>query len=314
MFEMSRLIRNEWMKIFKRNSTYILIAILMGAVFLFAFVSSWSNNQQSQSMPWEEQVSQQMNVYEQQAAQSENMEEKIYYQDQVAIAQHRLEEDIPPPKHTGFTQYLLDSKSNITFAVLFTVIIASGIVASEFTWGTIKLLTIRPVKRGKILWAKYFTTLLFSLTLALITYLAAIIGGMMFLERGDGVLLTMVGDNIVEQSVWIESLRLYGLAFVNMIIMTSFAFMIGTLSRSNALAIGLSIFLMFTGQQLVFLFQEYAFVKFYLFTHTDFSQYLQPNPMIEGISPLFSVTVLMLYLIVFLLVSHFSFTKRDIAT
>ncbi|WP_028783517.1 ABC transporter permease [Thalassobacillus devorans] len=311
---MIRLIRNEWMKIFKRNSTFILIAILIGAVFLFAFVSSWSSNQQSQTMPWEEQVSQQMSVYEQQEAQSENMHEKNYYQDQAAIARHRLENDIPPPQHTSFIQYLLDSKSNITFAVLFTVIIASGIVASEFAWGTIKLLTIRPVRRGKILWAKYITTLLFSLTLAIITYLGAIIGGLVFLEKGDGVLLTMVEDHIVEQSVWIESLRLYGLAFVNMIIMTSFAFMIGTLSRSNALAIGLSIFLMFTGQQLVFLFQEYTFVKFYLFTHTDLSQYLQPKPMIEGISPLFSVTVLMLYLFVFLLISHLSFTKRDIAT
>ena len=49
----------------------------------------------------------------------------------------------------------------------------------------------------------------------------------------------------------------------------TFAFMLGTVFRSSSLAIGVSIFLMFVGVQLVFLLQRFEIVKYYLFTHTD---------------------------------------------
>lgn len=314
MAEMIRLLQNEWMKIFRRNSTIILIAILVGSVLLFAFVNSWGNSQQ-ENVPWKEEVQQQLMMYEQQAANPEATDKELtYYEEQQVISEHRLEENIPPLERGSFGQFLVDSKSNLAFATLFTVIIASGIVASEFTWGTIKLLTIRPVKRGKILWAKYGAVLLFSFTIAIIAYVTSIISGWIFFDTGEGVLLTVENGEVIKQSIWVESLKLYGLSFVNLFIMTSFAFMVGTLSRSNALAIGLSIFLMFTGQQMVFLLQEYTIMKYYLFTHADLTQYLQPRTLVEGITPQFSIVVLIIYLVIFLTISHLSFTKRDIAT
>src|SRR6478609_844788 len=54
--------------------------------------------------------------------------------------------------------------------LLLTVIVAAGIVASEFSQGTIKMLLTRPVKRWKILLSKFLTVNLFGMVLMLIGY------------------------------------------------------------------------------------------------------------------------------------------------
>ena len=46
---------------------------------------------------------------------------------------------------------------------IFSVVVASDSVAGEFSWGTIKLLLIRPWSRSKILLSKYIAVVLFSL-------------------------------------------------------------------------------------------------------------------------------------------------------
>lgn len=55
---------------------------------------------------------------------------------------------------------------------IFTALVAADSVAGEFTWGTIKLLLIRPWSRSKILLSKYISMVLFSLfsTLLLIVF------------------------------------------------------------------------------------------------------------------------------------------------
>ena len=48
------------------------------------------------------------------------------------------------------------------FIIILILMVASTIVAEEFTTGTIKLLLIKPFSRGKILLSKYLTVILFS--------------------------------------------------------------------------------------------------------------------------------------------------------
>ena len=55
---------------------------------------------------------------------------------------------------------IMDSAGIGSIVVLLTVIVAAGIVASEFSQGTIKMLLSRPVKRWKILTSKYLTVIL----------------------------------------------------------------------------------------------------------------------------------------------------------
>ncbi len=107
--------------------------------------------------------------------------EQDYYKKQIAINEYRIEHDIPfREKYNGWS-FVKDSSELILLAGLFTIIVSAGIVASEFNWGTIKLLLIRPINRSKILLSKYLTVLLFALLLLVSLFVySAILGTILF--------------------------------------------------------------------------------------------------------------------------------------
>ena len=61
--------------------------------------------------------------------------------------------------------------------IVFTMMMAAYLISSEYDSGTIKLLLMRPYRRGKILSAKMLATLFFSLTFLLLSIVIAGIGG-----------------------------------------------------------------------------------------------------------------------------------------
>src|SRR5690625_7461984 len=102
-------------------------------------------------------------------------------------------------------------------------------------------------------------------------------------------------------SVISEIISGYGYQFVNLVMMATFAFMISTIFRNSALAIGIAIFLMMAGNQIVFFFSEHAWAKYILFANTDLSQYVDgAETMIEGMTLYFSNVVLFHYYYIFL--------------
>ena len=75
---------------------------------------------------------------------------------------------------------ILDSSGMMSLVTLLMIIASAGIVASEFSQGTIKMLLSRPVKRWKILTSKYVTVLLFGLLLTVVTYVSSVVGAFIF--------------------------------------------------------------------------------------------------------------------------------------
>ncbi|WP_145453457.1 ABC transporter permease subunit, partial [Staphylococcus epidermidis] len=65
----------------------------------------------------------------------------------------------------------------IPLAGLFVLIIAAGIVANEFSWGTIKVLLVKPYKRWKILLSKYIAVNLFLLLMLILLFVFSGIAG-----------------------------------------------------------------------------------------------------------------------------------------
>lgn len=197
---------------------------------------------------------------------------------------------------------------NLTWIVfIFSVIIAGDSVASEFTWGTIKLLLIRPATRSKILAAKYVSVFIFLITLLLVLFISSYFVGLLFFG---------VGGMVTEQDAFTNILRAYGLKWVDLLMSVSLAFMISAAFRSSSLAIGLSMLLMFTASSVVYLLVtfKYTWVKYLLFTNTDLSPYfLGGKPPIEGMTLGFSVAMLVAYWILFYGVAWLLFTKRDVA-
>ena len=83
----------------------------------------------------------------------------------MAINQYRIDNNISPYEEYSIWSFVRDTSNIIQFVGMFSIIIAGGIVASEYNWGTIKLLLIRPIDRGKILVSKYMAVIAFSLML-----------------------------------------------------------------------------------------------------------------------------------------------------
>lgn len=238
--------------------------------------------------------------------------EREFYEGEVAIDEYRLANDEPPFEYMSMQQSILESYFMMSIVTLFTVIVAAGIVAAEFSQGTIKMLLTRPVSRWKILTSKYITTMLYAILLAAILFIVSALAGLLFYSIGDGTHLTWNGSEVVESSYWLQGLKMAALSFASVWIIGTFAFMLGTVFRSSSLSIGLSIFLMFTGTQLVFLLASFEIVKYYLFTHSDLTQFYTGFMPVPDITMTMSVIVLAVYFLIFMAISYLTFGKRDI--
>lgn len=288
--------------------------ILLVAVLGAAGLTKWSMSLYEEEIDWKGQI--QADI-ESQEANIESEEESIYKyklaEEKIQIAQYQLEEGIKPIQPGTFWGFMKDSEMLFSFILLFAIIIASGIMASEFSSGTIKLLTIRPVSRGKILWSKYVTTIVMSFSfMVLLIILSALAGILFFPYEGAQSFIVSQGD-VVAVSPIVTIAQSYAYSFVSVIIFITIAFMISVIFRSNAMAVGITMFTLFTAPAAIMFFMKYDWVKYILFTHSDFSQYLSGYLTIPENEPVFSIIVIALYVIVFNVITYFTFTKRDIA-
>lgn len=337
MINFLKLVYNEQVKIFVRKSTWIMYIILAVLVIGSGVLektfgedpkvydeTTWQAALEAEN----EKLLEEQADYEKRVA--ENNEDFIIPpdMDQYKKNNYYLENDIMPVKY-GAWQFTFDNDVFLSFVSLFTIIIAAGIISNEYRWGTIKLLLIRPITRTKILFAKYVSVLLFSLItvsfLFIITFLTgtAIVGlepGLNpqtivydFSETTRGVAISNEFNYLKYVSLATEVFASYGYQMVILVMMATFAFLVSTVFQSSSLAIGISIFLMFAGNSIMIFLKDYSWAKYILFANTDLSQYVNNNPMFKGMTLQFSMNVLIVYFIVFIVISWLVFTKRDVA-
>ncbi len=233
----------------------------------------------------------------------------------IAENNYYLENDIQPDGY-GAMQFVLENQLLLSLVSLLTIIIAAGIVANEFRWGTIKLLLIRPITRTKALLSKYAAVILFAFFTLLFVLLFSYIIGLIFYGFGsfNPHMLVDDGSGLAYVSVISEIVPAYGFKLVNLVMMATFAFAISTIFRNSALAIGVAIFLMMAANPIMLYFSDRAWAKFILFANTDLSQYTAGStPFMEGMTLGFSITVLIVYYLLFMALSWAFFTIRDIA-
>lgn len=228
------------------------------------------------------------------------------------ILDYRLANSVAPLDDHSREKMIMDSSGIGSIVVLLTVIVAAGIVAAEFSQGTIKMLLSRPVKRWKILTSKYATVMLFGALLMLVGFMVSIVCAYLFFQSGNGQELVWNGKEVVEASVWGKGLYMLLLSFGNVFMTATFAFMIGSVFRSSSLAIGLSLFIYFMGNTVVMILSQYEIVKYIVFTHMDLTIYESDFRIVEGMTMPFSLAVLAVYLVVFLVISYTTFVKRDV--
>ncbi|KAA0948743.1 ABC transporter permease [Sporosarcina sp. ANT_H38] len=308
---MLKLIQNEWMKLWSKKGTWIMVILLVVMIVGVSGLGKLTEGLNN-SEAWTADLRVELAQVEQElnATDLTEVEKSELITRQQEIEQN-IVDSIEMSKPISREKIILDSFGMMSLVTLLMIIASAGIVASEFSQGTIKMLLSRPVKRWKILTSKYLTVLLFGLLLTVVTYVSSVVGAFIFYPAAEGSSIAFYNSEVAVTAVFGESAYLVLLAFVYVCVMATLAFMIGSVFRSSALAIGVSLFLFFSGSMIVMFLERYAVAKFVLFAH-DLTQYELGYKVLESNTMLFSIAVLMAYVIVFLTISYTTFIKRDI--
>lgn len=318
--KMMALIKNEHIKLYTKKSTigyYIVILLVSIAFGLIVHNNFGMLLGEIEDENWKSSQKERIEDYQYQLENYADMQ-NVYRKEierELAIAKYRIENDIPPGQ-APFWSYMNQTTSFIGMIIMFVVVISASSVANEFSQGTIKLLVIRPYKRWKILLSKYISAFLVALEMLLCLFIInSIIGGSLFgIEGASLPFLSYVNGEVVETSMLSRLFTDYGYACVNLFMMVTFGFMISTLLRNNAVAIGLTIFLMFTGNTLVSILSafEVDLGRYVLFSNIDLKVYTNGTEPFEGMTLGFSIAMLLVYTIIFNFITFVSFQKRDI--
>ncbi|WP_346930592.1 ABC transporter permease subunit [Clostridium sp.] len=151
------------------------------------------------------------------------------------IPQVEFQQDIRNSVDTTYLMY-------VSIAIILCIIIGGGIVSSEYSTGTVRLLMIRPVSRWKILLSKLISVFIIGYGVLLTTVVLNIISSGII--NGFGGLATKViafsGDKIVEQNFIISIIPKLLFSSISLIFIIALVFAISTIIKNTALAVGLT--------------------------------------------------------------------------
>ncbi|MGM8214819.1 ABC transporter permease [Bacillaceae bacterium W0354] len=312
-----KLLYNELFKIYIRKSTwtmYIILALIIigGAVIMVVFDefnTEYSDNWRAELEAENETYLREIQMYEDDGVEFITS----YNHELLAKNNYYLENDIKPLNY-GAWSYTLENAGLVSIISLLTIIIGAGIVSNEYKWGTIKLLLIRPISRTMILMSKFVAVFVFALLTMIFLFLVSLLTGAIFFgfEGFNPYTVIHSVDGLEYVPMLSEIASDYGYKVVNLVMMTTLAFMISTIFKNSSLAIGIGIFLLMGGNMVVGIFSEYDWAKYILFANIDLKQYETGNVWIEGMTLGFSITMLLIYFVVFVSLAWLFFNKRDV--
>ena len=308
-----KLIQNEWIKLWAKKGSWIMLVLIL-LIALFPSVLEQMTNSDgdttTENTNWKTDLETDITIYKEEMKNNPN--ETEFFEEQIAIAEYRLANDLAPNNGETTESYLGYGINLLSVVSFFAVIVGASIVSNEFSTGTIKMLLTRPVSRAKILTSKLVTVFLYGLTLFAASLLLSYLIGIVMFDWSTSPYLIYENGKVIEESQILDVLHT-GLLMVPDFIMTIlFAFMIGSVFRSSSLAIGLTFIISFMGAMVVVFLSRYEFVKYIWITHSDLTQYKSGNYLVDGITMPMSLTVLAVYAVIFTAISYIVFTKRDI--
>ncbi|WP_423802021.1 ABC transporter permease [Neobacillus sp. SAB-20_R2A] len=325
---MHKLIQNEMLKLIAKKRL-IVIAIIIGVlVMLFTYAQYKQIETQREKLgtsDWRTILQQQI-VDTTNRLSSSRISDEWKKQLQISLQQQQyyLEHDINPsePGAPTFMRIFLENSIDL-FIPLMVMVIASDLVSSEHSLGTVKLLLTRPVKRWKILLSKYITLCLaVSLIIAIAGILSYGISGLVFGYKGwgapilTGFSVTDTGLNTSEVrllSLWKFLLMDFGLVWFVAIVVGTLSFMLSVLIRSTAAGMGVMLAALISGAILNNMVSSWKSAKFFFMVNLRLTDYMKGNaPPIEGMTLSFSLLTLLVWWAAALMVSFMVFTKRDV--
>lgn len=151
--------------------------------------------------------------------------------------------NIKSGQDTNAFDFVVYSMQTISFIVaIFSIFIASGTVANEQNNGTMKMLAIRPYSRTKIITAKLFSVLGFTLIMLLLSFVSTLVVG--FTTYGitqTQSLLIFNAENVFILNSFLALAIYFASMFLNMAFYVTIALLISVMAKSSTVSIILSI-------------------------------------------------------------------------
>ncbi|QOR67949.1 ABC transporter permease [Cytobacillus suaedae] len=325
---MINLVHNEMIKITRKKRLFIVLAIVAVLVSLFTYAQMKevkSLQERLGTTDWRTQLQQEIiNTQNRLSSNSISEEWRKYIKIRLSQQQYYLDHDINPtaPGAPSFMRMFIENSIDL-FLPLMIMVIAADLVSSEASGGTIKLLLTRPVKRWKILMSKYLAMMLsvsfIVLGVGIVSYLISGIilgyGGWTmpvltgFLVRGE----ELITDNVHLIPQWQYLLMQFGLAWFVCMVVGTLTFMLSVLIRSTAAVMGIMLAALISGAILSNMVSSWESAKYFFMVNLKLTDYVRGMaPPIEGMNLGFSMTVLLVWALVGLIVSFAVFTKRDV--
>ena len=307
----------------------VVIALIIGVlVILFTYAQYKEVKTQQEKMgttDWRTILQQQI-VDTTNRLSSNRMSDEWRKQLQISLQQNQyyLDHDINPsePGAPTFMRIFLESSIDL-FIPLMVMVIASDLVSSEHSIGTVKLLLTRPVRRWKILFSKYITLCLsVSIIITIAGILSYLISGVAFGYKGWGAPI-LTGFDVTETglntadvrllSMWKFLLMDFGLVWFVAIVVGTLSFMLSVLIRSTAAGMGVMLAALVSGAILSNMVSSWKAAKYFFMVNLRLTDYMNGNaPPIEGMTLSFSLAVLLVWWAAALAVSFAVFTKKDV--
>ncbi|MBD8497536.1 ABC transporter permease [Paenibacillus arenosi] len=323
---MLALIQNETIKVLKKRRFYVvlLILVILIPVFTYAQMKVAQNSLEKFDQDWRRELTQQITDLQNSLGSDRIPEEwKKFRKIILQQLQYYLDHDVNPKEPNGvtFTRTFMDNSVNL-FIPLLVMAIASDIVSSERSTGTIKMLLTRPVRRWKVLMSKWLVLMMFTGVIVFVTALLSyVISGAVFgyggwtipLFTGFDISGTSVNYNDVHiVPAWLYVLMQCGLIWFASIVVAALGFMISVLVRSTAASIVTLMATLIAGTILYNMASSWPTAKYLFMINLKLTDYLAGTPTpVDGMTLPFSLAVLSIWAICALFIAFSVFTKQD---
>lgn len=331
---MLKLVQNEVTKMMLSKKPYLIVALLIIFIGLFAYGEQYSYDKGLErlavisdelSFNWENLAKQQIKDMEKRLTSPYMSEEgKKAVGIEIEQMKYFLDNGINPitPSAAKFAVQFVE-QGIVLLIPLLIIILAADLVSGEFSTRTIKVLMTRAVPRWKILLSKLLALSMMTTFVLLLTAILSVgISGLFFGRWGfDEPVITgfvmksgsLNSNQVIQVSQFDYMILIYSLAWFVSMIIGGITLMVSVLVKSTPASIGIIMAALIGGQFLQFFLADWEIVKYFFVSNLNLTKYLTGSyQFIEGMSFGFSFAVLSAWGLGALLVSFVVFSKKDI--
>lgn len=307
---------NEIKKCLNAKTTFIIFLIIIIGSALFAF--------QIKSQP-EQITDTESNIFLQ--SEIDGINEKLSdpsigmsnemrtkYVNTLKIYKYMLLNNIEPQKTHSISNYMLSLNNLFAVVVILSIIVVAKIITDEYKYATLNILVAVPSKRYKILLSKIITAVIICIGIILVQYITSIVIGGLFFGFNNLFSQIVKCDNglIQVRIVLIQSLLNNFYNIFTLITCSSITFMLSVVLKNGIISACAGICTYFFGSQIAIALKDYSIVKYSLFANMQFQLQADGVELFKGMTPGFSIIVLSVHSLIFILISFVIFNRRNI--